>query len=48
MFRGREQHRPELGYRLLQKLAADLFAYTDAGLNALVTGKNLLEICDDC
>jgi len=24
MFRGREQHRPELGYRLLQKLAADV------------------------
>ncbi|WP_245596396.1 translation initiation factor IF-3 [Nocardioides alkalitolerans] len=24
MFRGREQHRPELGYRLLQKLAEDV------------------------
>ncbi|WP_435769143.1 translation initiation factor IF-3 [Nocardioides sp. SYSU DS0651] len=24
MFRGREQHRPELGFRLLQKLAADV------------------------
>ena len=24
MFRGREQHRPELGYRLLQRLAADV------------------------
>src|SRR5699024_10310230 len=24
MFRGREQHRPELGYRLLQQLAADV------------------------
>jgi len=28
MFRGREQHRPELGYRLLQKLAEDV---TDLG-----------------
>src|SRR5688500_11343162 len=24
MFRGREQHRPELGYRVLQRLAADV------------------------
>ena len=24
MFRGREQHRPELGYRLLQRLAGDV------------------------
>jgi translation initiation factor IF-3 len=24
MFRGREQHRPELGFRLLQKLAEDV------------------------
>ena len=28
MFRGREQHRPELGFRLLQKLAEDV---TDLG-----------------
>ncbi len=32
----------------LQKMAADLFAYSDADLDALVTGKNLLEICNDC
>ena len=32
----------------LQKLAAGLFAYSDADLNALVTGKNLWEICLDC
>lgn len=32
----------------LQKMAADLFGYTEADLNALVTGKNLLEICNDC
>ena len=32
----------------LQKMAADLFAYTEADLDALVTGKNLLEICNDC
>lgn len=32
----------------LQKMAADLFAYSDANLDALVTGKNLLEICNDC
>ena len=32
----------------LQKMAADFFAYTEAALDALVTGKNLLEICNDC
>lgn len=32
----------------LQKMAADLFAYTEADLDALVTGQNLLEICNDC
>ena len=32
----------------LQKMATDLFAYTEADLDALVTGKNLLEICNDC
>lgn len=32
----------------LQKLAVDLFAYSDADLNALVMGKNLGEICNDC
>lgn len=32
----------------LQKMATDLFAYFDAGLDALVTGMNLLEICNDC
>lgn len=32
----------------LQKMAADLFAFSDADLDALVMGKNLLEICNDC
>ena len=32
----------------LQKMAADLFAYSDAVLDDLVTGKNLWEICNDC
>ena len=32
----------------LQKMAADLFGYSEADLDALVTGKNLLEICNDC
>ena len=32
----------------LQKLAADLFAYSKADLDALVAAKNVLEICNDC
>ncbi len=32
----------------LQKLAADMFAYSEADLDSLVAGKNLLEICNDC
>jgi hypothetical protein len=32
----------------LQKMATDLFAYSDTDLDDLVTGKNLLEICNDC
>ena len=32
----------------LQKLAADLFAYSEADLDALVAAKNVLEICNDC
>ncbi len=41
MFRGREQHRPELGYRLLQKLAEDV---TDLGFvesNPKQDGRNM-------
>ena len=32
----------------LQKLATDLFAYSSTDINSLVTGKNQLEICNDC
>ena len=32
----------------LQRLATDLFAYSDTDLHALVMGKNLWEICHDC
>ena len=30
MFRGREQHRPELGFRLLQKLAEDVRSWASS------------------
>lgn len=41
MFRGREQHRPELGYRLLQKLAADVEDLGSIESNARQDGRNM-------
>lgn len=32
----------------LQKLAADMFGYSEDDLDSLVTGMNLWEICNDC
>ncbi len=41
MFRGREQHRPELGYRLLQQLAADVEDLGFIESNARQDGRNM-------
>ena len=44
MFRGREQHRPELGFRLLQRLAEDV---TDLGFvesNPKQDGRNMIMV----
>src|SRR4051812_38774092 len=44
MFRGREQHRPELGFRLLQRLAEDV---TDLGFvesNPKQDGRNMVMV----
>ena len=41
MFRGREQHRPELGYRLLQRLAADVEDLGFIESNARQDGRNM-------
>ena len=41
MFRGREQHRPELGYRLLQRLASDVEDLGFIESNARQDGRNM-------
>lgn len=41
MFRGREQHRPELGYRLLQQLAEDVADLGTVESNARQDGRNM-------
>jgi translation initiation factor IF-3 len=41
MFRGREQSRPELGYRLLQKLGADVADYGFVETSAKQDGRNM-------
>src|SRR5436190_10363630 len=41
MFRGREQSRPELGYRLLQRLGADLADYGFVETSAKQDGRNM-------
>ncbi|MBM9464897.1 translation initiation factor IF-3 [Aeromicrobium sp. YIM 150415] len=41
MFRGREQHRPELGFRLLQKLAEDVQDLGFIESNARQDGRNM-------
>src|SRR5260370_27992063 len=40
MFRGREQSRPELGYRLLQRLAPDITELGDGEANPKQDGPN--------
>ena len=41
MFRGREQSRPELGYRLLQRLGADVADYGFVETTAKQDGRNM-------
>ncbi len=41
MFRGREQSRPELGYRLLQRLGADVAEYGFVETSAKQDGRNM-------
>ena len=41
MFRGREQSRPELGYRLLQRLGADVADYGFVETSAKQDGRNM-------
>jgi len=41
MFRGREQSRPELGFRLLQRLAADVAEYGFVETSAKQDGRNM-------
>ena len=41
MFRGREQSRPELGYRLLQRLGADVADYGFVKTSAKQDGRNM-------
>src|ERR1700710_3160462 len=42
MFRGREQHRPELGYRLLQRLAEDVTDLGVVGSNPKQEGRKMI------
>lgn len=44
MFRGREQHRPELGYRLLQKLAEDVQELGFIESNPKQDGRNMIMV----
>ena len=44
MFRGREQSRPELGYRLLQRLAADVAEYGVVESNPKQDGRNMVMV----
>jgi len=41
LFRGREQSRPELGYRLLQRLGADVADYGFVETSAKQDGRNM-------
>jgi translation initiation factor IF-3 len=41
MFRGREQSRPELGYRLLQRLGTDVAEYGFVETSAKQDGRNM-------
>src|ERR1700710_2003283 len=44
MFRGREQHRPELGYRLLQRLAEDVTELGFVESNPKQDGRNMIMV----
>jgi translation initiation factor IF-3 len=44
MFRGREQSRPELGYRLLQKLAEDVAELGFVESNPKQDGRNMIMV----
>ncbi|TIC80426.1 translation initiation factor IF-3 [Nocardioides sp. GY 10113] len=44
MFRGREQHRPELGFRLLQKLAEDVADLGFVESNPKQDGRNMIMV----
>jgi translation initiation factor IF-3 len=44
MFRGREQSRPELGYRLLQRLAADVAELGVVESNPKQDGRNMIMV----
>ena len=44
MFRGREQHRPELGFRLLQRLAEDVQELGFVGSSPKQDGRNMIMV----
>ena len=44
MFRGREQSRPELGYRLLQRMAADVAEFGYVESNPKQDGRNMVMV----
>ncbi|MFN8076367.1 MAG: translation initiation factor IF-3 [Kineosporiaceae bacterium] len=44
MFRGREQSRPEMGYRLLQRMAADVAELGYIESNPKVDGRNMIMV----
>jgi translation initiation factor IF-3 len=44
MFRGREQSRPEMGYRLLQRMAADVAEYGYVESNPKQDGRNMIMV----
>ncbi len=44
MFRGREQHRPELGYRLLQRLAEDVTELGFVESSPKQDGRNMIMV----
>jgi len=44
MFRGREQSRPEMGYRLLQRMAADVAEFGYVESNPKLDGRNMIMV----
>jgi len=44
MFRGREQSRPELGYRLLQKMAEEIVDYGVVESSPKQDGRNMIMV----